>query len=159
MPLWHKIKLLYSFLFQAFFLPSPEELTKMVYFIYSIYSLILTSRIILLWFSILVAEAIGIASQTNFTVAIFYLQLKDMDDVDMLTLIIQEMSKEFPTLMDTLVHERDQLVHLPFCCYLFYFFKILFLMIICSLLAKCLCKATSSQFLLTVLSNKLSKNP
>ncbi|KAG7034961.1 TraB domain-containing protein [Cucurbita argyrosperma subsp. argyrosperma] len=63
MPLWHKIKLLYSFVFQAFFLPGPEELTKM---------------------------------------------LKDMDDVDMLTLIIQEMSKEFPTLMDTLVHERDQ---------------------------------------------------
>ncbi|KHG23349.1 uncharacterized protein F383_30087 [Gossypium arboreum] len=35
-------------------------------------------------------------------------QLKDMDDVDMLTLVIQEMSKEFPTLMETLVHERDQ---------------------------------------------------
>jgi pheromone shutdown protein TraB len=33
-----------------------------------------------------------------------------MDDVDMLTLVIQEMSKEFPTLMETLVHERDQLV-------------------------------------------------
>ncbi|KAA0042435.1 traB domain-containing protein [Cucumis melo var. makuwa] len=63
MPLCQKIKLLYSFVFQAFFLPSPEELTKM---------------------------------------------LKDMDDVDMLTLIIQEMSKEYPTLMDTLVHERDQ---------------------------------------------------
>uniref|UniRef100_A0A2N9E4L1 TraB family protein n=1 Tax=Fagus sylvatica TaxID=28930 RepID=A0A2N9E4L1_FAGSY len=35
-------------------------------------------------------------------------QLKEMDDVDMLTLVIQEMSKEFPTLMETLVHERDQ---------------------------------------------------
>ncbi|KAJ8561119.1 hypothetical protein K7X08_027309 [Anisodus acutangulus] len=34
--------------------------------------------------------------------------LKEMDDVDMLTLVIQEMSKQFPTLMDTLVHERDQ---------------------------------------------------
>ena len=34
----------------------------------------------------------------------------------MLTLIIQEMSKEFPTLMDTLVHERDQFVHLPLFC-------------------------------------------
>nr|XP_009630375.1 LOW QUALITY PROTEIN: traB domain-containing protein-like [Nicotiana tomentosiformis] len=34
--------------------------------------------------------------------------LKKMDDVDMLTLVIQEMSKQFPTLMDTLVHERDQ---------------------------------------------------
>lgn len=33
----------------------------------------------------------------------------------MLTLIIQEMSKEYPTLMDTLVHERDQLVHFPLC--------------------------------------------
>lgn len=36
-----------------------------------------------------------------------------MDDVDMLTLVIQEMSKEFPTLMETLVHERDQLVFIP----------------------------------------------
>ncbi|KAJ0261975.1 hypothetical protein HA466_0049910 [Hirschfeldia incana] len=34
--------------------------------------------------------------------------LKAMDDVDMLTLLIQEMSKEFPSLMDTLVHERDK---------------------------------------------------
>ncbi|KAL2493557.1 TraB family protein [Forsythia ovata] len=62
MPLWHKTKLLYSFLFQAFFLPSPADLNKM---------------------------------------------LKEMDDVDMLTLVIQEMSKQFPTLMETLVHERD----------------------------------------------------
>ncbi|KAL0319809.1 UNVERIFIED_CONTAM: hypothetical protein Sradi_5242400 [Sesamum radiatum] len=35
-------------------------------------------------------------------------QLKEMDDIDMLTLVIQEMSKQFPTLMETLVHERDQ---------------------------------------------------
>ncbi|CAN1220312.1 TraB domain-containing protein [Linum perenne] len=63
MPLWHKTKLLYSLLFQAVFLSSPEELKKM---------------------------------------------LKEMDDVDMLTLVIQEMSKEYPTLMETLVHERDQ---------------------------------------------------
>ncbi|KAF9663283.1 hypothetical protein SADUNF_Sadunf17G0022900 [Salix dunnii] len=34
--------------------------------------------------------------------------LKEMDDVDMLTLVIQEMSKQFPTLMETLVKERDQ---------------------------------------------------
>uniref|UniRef100_A0A803MY64 TraB family protein n=1 Tax=Chenopodium quinoa TaxID=63459 RepID=A0A803MY64_CHEQI len=34
-------------------------------------------------------------------------QLKEMDDVDMLTFVIQEMSKEFPTLMETLVNERD----------------------------------------------------
>ncbi|CAH8354404.1 unnamed protein product [Eruca vesicaria subsp. sativa] len=63
MPLWHKVKFLYSLLFQAVFLPSAEELDKM---------------------------------------------LKEMDNVDMLTLVIQEMSKEFPSLMDTLVHERDQ---------------------------------------------------
>ncbi|KAF5726438.1 traB domain-containing protein-like [Tripterygium wilfordii] len=63
MPLWHKAKLLYSLLFQAFFLPSPDDLNKM---------------------------------------------LKEMYDVDVLTLVIHEMSKEFPTLMETLVHERDQ---------------------------------------------------
>ncbi|CAH2059800.1 unnamed protein product [Thlaspi arvense] len=63
MPLWHKVKFLYSLVFQAVFLPSPEDLEKM---------------------------------------------LKDMNDVDMLTLVIQEMSKEFPSLMDTLVHERDK---------------------------------------------------
>ncbi|KAL4573012.1 hypothetical protein LXL04_019805 [Taraxacum kok-saghyz] len=34
--------------------------------------------------------------------------LKELDDVDMLTLVIQEMSKEYPTLMETLVHERDR---------------------------------------------------
>ncbi|KAJ0434022.1 putative TraB family protein [Helianthus annuus] len=34
--------------------------------------------------------------------------LKELDDVDMLTLVIQEMSKQFPTLMETLVHERDK---------------------------------------------------
>ncbi|KAI4334089.1 hypothetical protein L6164_018822 [Bauhinia variegata] len=37
-----------------------------------------------------------------------YNMLKEMDDSDMLTLVIQEMSKQFPTLMETLVHERDQ---------------------------------------------------
>ncbi|KAL6975722.1 hypothetical protein U1Q18_024517 [Sarracenia purpurea var. burkii] len=63
MPLWHKTKLLYSLIFKGFFLPSREDLNKMV---------------------------------------------KKMDDVDMLTLFIQEMSKKFPTLMETLVHERDQ---------------------------------------------------
>ncbi|XP_073155709.1 uncharacterized protein [Henckelia pumila] len=63
MPLWHKTKLLYSLLFQAVFLPSPEDLNK---------------------------------------------ALKEMDDIDMLTLVIQEMSKQFPTLMETLVHERDK---------------------------------------------------
>ena len=37
-----------------------------------------------------------------------------MDDVDVLTLVIQEMSKEFPTLMETLVHERDRWVSFGF---------------------------------------------
>ncbi|TVU20052.1 hypothetical protein EJB05_36239, partial [Eragrostis curvula] len=62
MSLWHRAKLLYCILFQSIFLPSPEELNKM---------------------------------------------LKDMDDVDMLTLVIQEMGKAFPSLMETLLHERD----------------------------------------------------
>ncbi|XP_058210663.1 uncharacterized protein LOC131323060 [Rhododendron vialii] len=35
-------------------------------------------------------------------------KLKEMDDIDMMTLENQEMSKQFPTLMETLVHERDQ---------------------------------------------------
>ncbi|PNY12770.1 traB domain-containing protein-like [Trifolium pratense] len=35
-------------------------------------------------------------------------QLKEMGDNDMLTLVIQEMSKEYPTLMETLGDERDQ---------------------------------------------------
>ncbi|RID48985.1 hypothetical protein BRARA_I05456 [Brassica rapa] len=63
MPLWHKVKFIYSLMFQAVFLPSAEELDRM---------------------------------------------LKEMDNVDMVTLVIQEMSKEFPSLMETLVHERDQ---------------------------------------------------
>uniref|UniRef100_A0A0E0PPJ8 TraB domain-containing protein n=2 Tax=Oryza TaxID=4527 RepID=A0A0E0PPJ8_ORYRU len=62
MSLWHRAKFLYYIVFQSIFLPSPEELNKM---------------------------------------------LKDMEDVDMLTLVIQEMSKAFPTLMETLLHERD----------------------------------------------------
>lgn len=63
MPLWHKIKLLYSLLLQAIFLPSFGDIKKM---------------------------------------------LKNMDDVDAITLLIKEMSKVFPTLMETLVHERDR---------------------------------------------------
>ncbi|KAL0732341.1 hypothetical protein Bca4012_008550 [Brassica carinata] len=63
MPLWHKVKFIYSLMFQAVFLPSAEELDRM---------------------------------------------LKEMDNVNMVTLVIQEMSKEFPSLMETLVHERDQ---------------------------------------------------
>ncbi|XP_042478452.1 traB domain-containing protein-like isoform X2 [Macadamia integrifolia] len=62
MSLWHKAKFLYCTLFQSFFLPSPEDINKL---------------------------------------------LKEMDDVDMLTLVIQDMSKEFPTLMETLIFERD----------------------------------------------------
>ncbi|ONK74710.1 uncharacterized protein A4U43_C03F9340 [Asparagus officinalis] len=33
--------------------------------------------------------------------------LAELENVDMLTLMIQELSKEFPSLMETLVHERD----------------------------------------------------
>ncbi|KAM0896422.1 hypothetical protein ACQ4PT_023208 [Festuca glaucescens] len=62
MSLWQRTKFLYYIIFQSLFLPSPEDLNKM---------------------------------------------LKDMDDVDMLTLVIQEMSKAFPSLMETLLHERD----------------------------------------------------
>ncbi|XP_042424010.1 traB domain-containing protein-like [Zingiber officinale] len=62
MSLWARTKFLFNILFQTVFLPSTDELNKM---------------------------------------------LKDMDNVDMLTLVIQEMSKAFPTLMDTLLHERD----------------------------------------------------
>ncbi|CAD5190316.1 unnamed protein product [Musa acuminata subsp. malaccensis] len=62
MTLWHRAKFLYYILFQTIFLPSSDDLNKM---------------------------------------------LKEMDDVDMLTLFIQEMSKAFPTLMETLLHERD----------------------------------------------------
>lgn len=62
MPLWHRAKFICCMLFQTLFLPSPEDLNKM---------------------------------------------MKDMDDVDMLTLLVQEMSKSFPTLMETLLVERD----------------------------------------------------
>ncbi|KAK8968055.1 hypothetical protein KSP40_PGU016830 [Platanthera guangdongensis] len=62
MSIWHRTKFLYYIFFQTFFLPTPEDLRKM---------------------------------------------LKDMDNVDMLTLVIQEMSKAFPTIMDTVLHERD----------------------------------------------------
>ncbi|KAI3948758.1 hypothetical protein MKX01_022172 [Papaver californicum] len=36
-----------------------------------------------------------------------YCILKEMEDADMLTLVIQEMSKKFPSLMETLLFERD----------------------------------------------------
>ncbi|CAI0460679.1 unnamed protein product [Linum tenue] len=76
MPLWHKAKLVYSLIFHAVFLASPQDLKKM---------------------------------------------LEELDDVDMVTLVIQEMSKQYPTLMETLVHERDQLVFcLFFLVFLFY---------------------------------------
>lgn len=49
-------------------------------------------------------------------------QLKEMDDADMITLLVQELSKEFPTVMETLVHERDKLVSQVHCflAYSFY---------------------------------------
>ncbi|KAF6159453.1 hypothetical protein GIB67_032224, partial [Kingdonia uniflora] len=60
--LWHKVKFLKSMLFEGLFLPSPEEINKM---------------------------------------------MKEMSDVDMLTFVIQEMGKAFPTLIETLLYERD----------------------------------------------------
>ncbi|CAA7394499.1 unnamed protein product [Spirodela intermedia] len=62
MSLWHKAKFLSYMIFQSIFLPSSEDLNKL---------------------------------------------LKDLDDGDMLTLLIQEMSKAFPTLIETLLIERD----------------------------------------------------
>jgi len=62
MSLWHKTKFLFCMFFQAIWLPSPEELNKM---------------------------------------------MRQMGDVDVLTLVIQEMSKTFPSLIETLVNERD----------------------------------------------------
>lgn len=62
MSLLHKTKFLFCMFFQAIWLPSPEELNKM---------------------------------------------MRQMGDVDVLTLLIQEMSKTFPSLIETLVNERD----------------------------------------------------
>ncbi|KAL4201460.1 hypothetical protein AMTRI_Chr02g216190 [Amborella trichopoda] len=62
MSVWHRVKFLIYVLFQSIFMPSREELNKM---------------------------------------------LAQMNDADMLTLVIQEMSKVFPSLMETLVFERD----------------------------------------------------
>lgn len=62
MGLLHKTKFLFCMFFQAIWLPSPEELNKM---------------------------------------------MRQMGDVDVLTLLIQEMSKTFPSLIETLVNERD----------------------------------------------------
>ncbi|XP_074284954.1 uncharacterized protein LOC141610656 [Silene latifolia] len=62
MPLWHKTKLMCSLVFGAAFLPTGEDLDKLL-------------------------------KETN---------------VDMLTLVIQEKSKQFPSLMETLINERDQ---------------------------------------------------
>ncbi|KAL3848957.1 hypothetical protein ACJIZ3_010839 [Penstemon smallii] len=63
MPLWHKMKLIYTLLFPASFVPSPRHLITM---------------------------------------------LKELNDVDLFTLVIQETNKKFPILMQTFVHERDQ---------------------------------------------------
>ncbi|KAJ6816171.1 traB domain-containing protein [Iris pallida] len=62
MSLWHRTKLVYYLLFQGLFLPSSEDINRL---------------------------------------------LKEMNDDDMLTLVIKEMSRAFPTLMETLVYERD----------------------------------------------------
>ena len=99
MPLWHKIKLLYYLLFPPVSLPSAEELNKIVKSLHS------TKK--------------GLFSTYTF-------QLKETDDVDMVTLAIQQLRKEFPTVMETLVHERDKLVFflflftVTFCCFIYY---------------------------------------
>lgn len=62
MNLWYKTKFIFGMVFQAFSLPSVEDLKEMI---------------------------------------------QGLQDVDMLTLAFQELSKSFPTLMETLVHERD----------------------------------------------------
>ncbi|KAG6466426.1 hypothetical protein ZIOFF_075782 [Zingiber officinale] len=80
MSLWARTKFLVNILFQTVFLPSTDELNKMV---------------------------MKLTLDNDPTIKSSLFQLKDMDNVDMLTLVIQEMSKAFPTLMDTLLHERD----------------------------------------------------
>ncbi|WZZ83995.1 hypothetical protein YC2023_104567 [Brassica napus] len=67
MPLWHKVKFLYAFMFQDVSLPSSEEVDKT-------------------------------ASLTS----------QEMETADTMTSLIEELSKEFPSFMETLVHERDQ---------------------------------------------------
>ncbi|XP_078436967.1 traB family protein isoform X2 [Wolffia australiana] len=62
MTLWHKAKFLSHIIFQSLFLPSSDDLNKL---------------------------------------------LKDLDDGDLLTVLIQEMGKAFPTLIETLLVERD----------------------------------------------------
>lgn len=96
MPLWHKTKLMYSLMFQSIFLPSSSRLNEMV----------------CASFSYKLNEGIFVKCSSYVYVFIYICcyQLKELDDVDMLTLVIQEMSKEYPTLMETLVHERDRLV-------------------------------------------------
>ena len=53
-------------------------------------------------------EKLGDFIQSILSIYFSCYQLNELNDVDMLTLVIQEMSKEFPTLLETLVHERDQ---------------------------------------------------
>ncbi|CAI9099367.1 OLC1v1036174C1 [Oldenlandia corymbosa var. corymbosa] len=48
-------------------------------------------------------QAVSLPSPKDFS-----RMLKEMDDADVLTLCVQEMSKTFPTLMETLVQERDK---------------------------------------------------
>ncbi|EOA28997.1 hypothetical protein CARUB_v10025250mg [Capsella rubella] len=86
MPLWHKIKLVYSIVSQAVFLPKSEELEK-------------TVKEKVLCFPLSSILKCRIFTDDNI--------LKDMNDVDMLTSAFQDMSKKFPSLMETLVHERD----------------------------------------------------
>ncbi|XP_013716078.2 traB domain-containing protein-like [Brassica napus] len=63
MPLWHKVKFVYTLMFQDVFLPSSEEHGK---------------------------------------------RPQEMETADSMTLLIEELSKEFPSLIETLVYERDR---------------------------------------------------
>ncbi|KAG9159928.1 hypothetical protein Leryth_005670 [Lithospermum erythrorhizon] len=63
--------------------------------------------------SSLLFQAVSLPSPESLTK-----MLKEMDDVDVITLVIQEMSKQYPTLMETLVHERDKLVTSNFYTFL-----------------------------------------
>lgn len=107
MPLWHKTKLMYSLIFQSIFLPSPLRLKEMVGASLS-YQRRLFPQLILQKLNTI--EKLGDFIQSILSLYFSCYQLNELNDVDMLTLVIQEMSKEFPTLLETLVHERDQWV-------------------------------------------------
>ena len=61
------------------------------------------------------------------TVNLFpYFQIKDLDDVKKVTSSTKKLSKQFPTIMETLVDERDQLIVFSpsFVFVIWYFFSV-----------------------------------